>query len=118
MGGVFLVILILFIVITPLEDRFEAGLPYAETADVLQNPFEAVAVRVQEDGFVLVEWQRVSELDVAEAISRRLRWKQKAWVVVSADSCVSYGAVNRVFGQLAAAGVTRITLRTSKTRTY
>jgi len=111
-SGTFLVILDLFIVTTPVDDPFEIGLPYSETAEVLESFFTAVAVRVEDDGFVQVEWWRVSEVDVVEAVSPWLRGR--SWVVVSADTCVPYGAVKRVVERLGEAGIARISLRTAK----
>jgi biopolymer transport protein ExbD len=116
MVGMAVVVLVFFVTITPVEDPFEAGLPYAETADALPNPFAGVAVHVGDDGFAQVERLRVSALDAADAVRWWSRRREPVWVIVSGDSCLPYGAVKGVLNQLAESGIARITLRTAKMR--
>jgi biopolymer transport protein ExbD len=91
-------------------------LPYVESAELLQSPFRAIDVRVNGDGTVKLMWKRVQTADLVASVHGLEDVSNPRWAIVSVGSRVPYGSVKAVLSKLADAGVSRITLRTSKFR--
>ena len=106
---VMLVLLIIFMVTAPmLAVGIKVNLPSAKTAQPLENR-EPVVVVIAKDGAVSVGKDPVSRDQLAETVKAKLR-DSNGVVQLRGDRDAAYGDVVAVMDELAANGVTRITI--------
>jgi biopolymer transport protein TolR len=107
MADVMIVLLIIFMVATPLIARAPVRLPQA--VHPAEHEGERIEVLVRSDGAVLVDGQAVPPASVGEWIAA-LSPARRATVLVQADRQVPYSDVSHVLSACRAAGVTEVAL--------
>jgi biopolymer transport protein ExbD/biopolymer transport protein TolR len=118
MVDVMLVLLIIFMVITPmLNNKVTVDLPTAEAAVVMDNANkeDAVTVAVTRDGSTFLGGDRVNDEDLGSKISAKLADKTDKEVFLRADNRANYGKVMDAVDGIRAAGVSQLGLLTEKT---
>jgi biopolymer transport protein ExbD/biopolymer transport protein TolR len=117
MVDVMLVLLIIFMVITPmLNNKVNVDLPVANAAVVMENANkeDAVTVAVTRDGKAFLGADPISVDDLAAKITEKLTNKTDKEVYLRADVRANYGKVMDVVDQIRAAGVSNLGLLTEK----
>ena len=117
MVDVMLVLLIIFMVITPmLNNKVNVDLPQATAAIVMENANkeDAVTVAVTRDGRAYLGGDQVSVDSLGGKISDKLTNKTDKQVFLRADIRANYGKVMDVVDQIRAAGVSNLGLLTGK----
>jgi biopolymer transport protein ExbD/biopolymer transport protein TolR len=122
MVDVMLVLLIIFMVITPmLNNKVNVDLPKANAAIIMENANkeDAVTIAVTRDGSVWLGGDKVNPDDLATKITSKLENKPEGEkeVYMRADIRASYGKVMDVVDQIRAAGVSQLGLLTERTET-
>lgn len=107
---VMLVLLIIFMVAAPLATvDINVDLP-TSNAQAQPRPDEPLYVTVQEDLTVAVGEQRVTHVELRDALDRVTNGDREARVFLRADKAVSYGDLMTVMNLVRIAGYTRIAL--------
>ena len=119
MVDVMLVLLIIFMVITPmLNNKVNVTLPVANSAILMDNASkeDAVTVAVTRDGRVFLGADPVNVDDLAAKIAAKLENKPEGEkeVYMRADIRANYGKVMDAVDQIRAAGVSQLGLLTDK----
>ena len=117
MVDVMLVLLIIFMVITPmLNNKVNVDLPQATAAIVMENANkeDAITVAVTRDGRAYLGGDQVSIDTLASKIADKLTNKTDKQVFLRADVRANYGKVMDVVDQIRAAGVSNLGLLTEK----
>jgi len=121
MVDVMLVLLIIFMVITPmLNNKVNVDLPKAVSAKVMEdaNKEDAVVVAVTRDGKTYLGGDVVSLDDLGPKISAKLEKKVGSkQVYLRADVRANYGKVMDTVDGVRSAGVSELGLLTEKTET-
>ncbi|HZY60939.1 MAG TPA: biopolymer transporter ExbD [Edaphobacter sp.] len=118
MVDVMLVLLIIFMVITPmLNNKVNVDLPVVNTAVVMENANkeDAVIVAVTRDGKTFLGANQVSDDELGSKISSLLENKTEKEVYMRADQRANYGKVMDAIDGVRAAGVNQLGLLTEKT---
>ncbi len=117
MVDVMLVLLIIFMVITPmLNNKVNVDLPKADAAVVMEdaNKEDAVTVAVQRDGHIFLGSDQVTADDLGSKISAKLENKTSKEVFLRADARANYGKVMDAVDGIRSAGVSQLGLLTEK----
>jgi biopolymer transport protein ExbD/biopolymer transport protein TolR len=118
MVDVMLVLLIIFMVITPmLNNKVNVDLPVATAAVVMENANkeDAVTVAVTRDGRAYLGGDQVPNLDdLGPKIAAKLENKTDKQVFLRADVRANYGKVMDAVDQIRTAGVSNLGLLTEK----
>jgi biopolymer transport protein TolR len=117
MVDVMLVLLIIFMVITPmLNNKVNVDLPVATAAVIMDNANkeDAVTVAVTRDGRTYLGGELVTVDDLGAKISAKLENKTDKQVYMRADVRANYGKVMDAVDQIRAAGVSQLGLLTEK----
>jgi biopolymer transport protein TolR len=117
MVDVMLVLLIIFMVITPmLNNKVNVDLPVATAAIIMDNANkeDAVTVAVTRDGRTYLGGDLVAVDDLGAKISAKLENKTDKQVFLRADVRANYGKVMDTVDQIRAAGVSQLGLLTEK----
>jgi biopolymer transport protein ExbD/biopolymer transport protein TolR len=117
MVDVMLVLLIIFMVITPmLNNKVNVTLPNATAAVVMENANkeDAVTVAVTRDGRVYLGGDPVSLDELSAKITDKLTNKTDKEVYLRADIRANYGKVMDTVDQIRASGVSNLGLLTEK----
>ena len=117
MVDVMLVLLIIFMVITPmLNNKVNVDLPVANAAVIMENANkeDAVTVAVPRDGRAYLGADPVSVDQLSAKIVDKLTNKTDKEVYLRADVRANYGKVMDVVDQIRAAGVSNLGLLTEK----
>jgi biopolymer transport protein TolR len=117
MVDVMLVLLIIFMVITPmLNNKVNVDLPTATAAVVMENANkeDAITVAVTRDGKAYLGGDQVSLDQLAAKITDKLTNKTDKEVYLRADIRANYGKVMDTVDQIRAAGVSNLGLLTEK----
>jgi biopolymer transport protein ExbD/biopolymer transport protein TolR len=117
MVDVMLVLLIIFMVITPmLNNKVNVDLPTVTAAVVMENANkeDAVTIAVTRDGRAFLGADQVSVDSLAAKITDKLTNKTDKEVYLRADVRANYGKVMDVVDQIRAAGVSNLGLLTEK----
>ncbi|WP_213805289.1 biopolymer transporter ExbD [Granulicella sp. dw_53] len=117
MVDVMLVLLIIFMVITPmLNNKVNVDLPQADAAVVMEdaNKEDAVIVAVTRDGRTFLGGDQVTLDDLGGKISAKLENKTSKQVYMRADVRANYGKVMDAVDGIRAAGVSQLGLLTEK----
>ncbi|WP_263367235.1 ExbD/TolR family protein [Edaphobacter bradus] len=120
MVDVMLVLLIIFMVITPmLNNKVNVDLPKADAAIVMENANkeDAVVVAVTRDGRTFLGGDQVTLDDLGSKIAAKLEGKTDKEVYMRADSRANYGKVMDAVDGIRAAGVSQLGLLTEKRET-
>ena len=117
MVDVMLVLLIIFMVITPmLNNKVNVELPTATAAVVMENANkeDAVVVAVTRDGRTFLGANQVTADDLGAKISAMLENKTDKEVYMRADQRANYGKVMDAVDGIRSAGVNQLGLLTEK----
>jgi len=117
MVDVMLVLLIIFMVITPmLNNKVNVDLPKADAAKIMENANkeDAVVVAVTRDGKTYLGGDQVSVDDLGAKISAKLENKTDKEVYLRADVRANYGKVMDAVDGIRSAGVSELGLLTEK----
>jgi len=117
MVDVMLVLLIIFMVITPmLNNKVNVDLPKADAAVVMDNANkeDAVTVAVTRDGKVFLGGDQVQVDDMGSKIAAKLENKTDKEVFLRADNRATYSKVMDAIDGIRAAGVSQLGLLTEK----
>jgi biopolymer transport protein ExbD/biopolymer transport protein TolR len=119
MVDVMLVLLIIFMVITPmLNNKVNVQIPVANSAVIMDNANkeDAVTVAVTRDGRTYLGGDQVNLDDLSAKISAKLENKPEGEkeVYLRADVRANYGKVMDAVDQIRAAGVSQLGLLTDK----
>jgi biopolymer transport protein ExbD/biopolymer transport protein TolR len=117
MVDVMLVLLIIFMVITPmLNNKVNVELPKADAAKIMEdaNKEDAVVVAVTRDGSTYLGANKVSVDDLGPKISSLLENKTNKEVYMRADIRANYGKVMDAVDGIRSAGVSELGLLTEK----
>jgi biopolymer transport protein ExbD/biopolymer transport protein TolR len=120
MVDVMLVLLIIFMVITPmLNNKVNVTLPTANAAIIMDNANkeDAVIVAVTRDGRTFLGGDIVNIDDLGSKISAKLENKTDKEVYLRADVRANYGKVMDAVDQIRAAGVSELGMITEKADT-
>jgi biopolymer transport protein ExbD/biopolymer transport protein TolR len=117
MVDVMLVLLIIFMVITPmLNNKVNVDLPKADSARVMEdaNKEDAVVVAVTRDGKIFLGADQVTLDDIGGKVSDKLSKKTSKQVFLRADVRANYGKVMDAVDGVRSAGVSELGLLTEK----
>lgn len=117
MVDVMLVLLIIFMVITPmLNNKVNVDLPIATAAVIMENANkeDAVTVAVTRDGRTYLGGDLISVDDLGAKIASKLENKTDKEVFLRADVRANYGKVMDAVDQIRTAGVSELGLLTEK----
>ena len=117
MVDVMLVLLIIFMVITPmLNNKVNVDLPVASAAIIMENANkeDAVTIAVTRDGRAYLGGDQVSVDTLAAKVADKLTNKTDKTVYLRGDIRANYGKVMDVVDQIRAAGVSNLALLTEK----
>jgi biopolymer transport protein ExbD/biopolymer transport protein TolR len=117
MVDVMLVLLIIFMVITPmLNNKVPVDLPMATQAVEMENANkeDAVTVAVTRDGKIFLGADQVNSDDLGPKVSDKLSNKTDKEVFLRADNRALYGRVMDAVDGVRAAGVSQLGLLTEK----
>jgi biopolymer transport protein ExbD/biopolymer transport protein TolR len=120
MVDVMLVLLIIFMVITPmLNNKVNVDLPKTDSATVMEdaNKEDAVTVAVTRDGSTFLGGDKVTVDDLGPKIASKLENKTNKQVFMRADSRANYGKVMDAVDGIRSAGVSQLGLLTEKRET-
>jgi len=117
MVDVMLVLLIIFMVVTPmLNNKVNVDLPTSVSGVVMQNANkeDAVVVAVTRDGRTFLGSNQVTDDDLGTKIAAMLENKTDKEVFMRADARANYGKVMDAIDGIRAAGVNQLGLLTDK----
>ncbi len=117
MVDVMLVLLIIFMVVTPmLNNKVNVDLPTTNSAVVMENANkeDAVVVAVTRDGKTFLGSNQVNDDDLGSKISSMLENKTNKEVFMRADQRANYGKVMDAVDGIRSAGVNQLGLLTEK----
>jgi biopolymer transport protein TolR len=119
MVDVMLVLLIIFMVITPMLQRGQS-VDLAKTANPIQMPDadkeDALLVAVMRDGRIYFDTQQVGPEELTNKVKERLQNRVDKRVFVKADARAKYKAVVEVVDNVRSAGVDQLGLLTEQKR--
>jgi len=117
MVDVMLVLLIIFMVITPmLNNKVNVDLPKADAAVVMEdaNKEDAITVAVTRDGRTFLGGDQVTLDDLGPKISAKLENKTTKEVFMRGDQRANYGKVMDAVDGIRSAGVSQLGLLTER----
>jgi biopolymer transport protein TolR len=117
MVDVMLVLLIIFMVITPmLNNKVNVELVTASAAVVMENANkeDAITIAVTRDGRTFLGADQVTVDDLTNKISAKLDGKTDKEVYLRADTRANYGKVMDTYDGIRSAGVTQLGLITER----
>ena len=117
MVDVMLVLLIIFMVITPmLDNKVNVELPSATSSVVMENANkeDSVMVAVTRDGKIFLGGDQIVVDSMGPAISAKLEKNPIKEVYLRADNRAQYGKVMDAIDGIRAAGVSQLALLTEK----
>jgi biopolymer transport protein TolR len=117
MVDVMLVLLIIFMVITPmLNNKVNVDLPIATAAVIMENANkeDAITVAITRDGKVFLGADMVNPDDLGAKIAAKLENKTDKEVYLRADVRANYGKVMNAVDGIRTAGVSELGLLTEK----
>jgi biopolymer transport protein TolR len=109
-----LVLLIIFMVVTPLLSNAKVQLPETRTPDTLPERAGQLTVSIQADGNLSIGPRRVAETDLELALAEIHSRSPEREVVVKGDRRLSYDRVRQVLRRVNAAGFAKAGLATEK----
>lgn len=112
---VVLVLLVVFMVVTPmLSSGLPVDLPKATTTVTVNDVGQHIVVSLTKDGKWAVEQEVVDELALIDQINFEYRKNPERSVLIKADAELPYSDVRKVMDLLAANGMTTIMIAAAK----
>jgi biopolymer transport protein ExbD len=117
MVDVMLVLLIIFMVVTPMLQK-GGNVEMAKTKNPIAmedaDKEDAVLIAVQRDGAIYFDTTKVTEADLTTKVQDRLANKTDKKIYIRADARAKYGTVVQVVDDVRAAGVDQVGLLTEQ----
>ena len=120
MVDVMLVLLIIFMVITPmLQNKVSVDLAKANNPTAMPDADkeDAIVVAVTRDGRIYLGQDQVSPVDLSTKVRSKLENKTNKEIFIRADARSHYGAVTTAIDNVRSAGVDTVGLLTEKRQT-
>lgn len=120
MVDVMLVLLIIFMVITPmLQNKVSVDLAKANNPTAMPDADkeDAIVVAVTRDGRIYLGQDQVSPVDLGTKVRAKLENKTNKEIFIRADARSHYGAVTTAIDNVRTAGVDQVGLLTEKRQT-
>jgi biopolymer transport protein ExbD/biopolymer transport protein TolR len=117
MVDVMLVLLIIFMVITPmLNNKVNVDLPKADAAKVMEDAQkeDAITVAVTRNGYTYLGADRITNDELGPKIADKLENKTNKEVYMRADVRANYGKVMDVVDAIRTAGVSQLGMLTER----
>lgn len=112
---VVLVLLVVFMVITPLlQSGLAVDLPIATTTQTVNDAGQFIVISVTKDGRWAVEQETVTKDNIVDKINERYREKPDRSVLVKADGNCTYEQVREVMDVLAANNMLSVLIAAAK----
>ena len=112
---VVLVLLIIFMVVTPmLSSGVDVTLPAAKTTTQAQDNGQHIVISVREDGAVFVDTKQVDLNTLIDEVNAEYRKDPSRAILIKADSKLHYGEVRDVMDTLSEGGMTTLLLAAEK----
>jgi biopolymer transport protein ExbD len=113
LADVMLVLLIIFMVVTPmLQPGVDVGVPEAENPEDHPGDEETLVLSVRKDGALFLNRVEIEERDLLKALSSRLASRAEKVVYMQANELLDYGRVLAVMDVCRRAGASEIALVT------
>jgi biopolymer transport protein TolR len=109
-----LVLLIIFMVVTPLLTNAKVRLPETRTPDMLPEREGQLTVSIQADGNLSIGQRKVAEAELGAALAEIHARSPEREVVVKGDRRLAYDQVRQVLRRVNAAGFAKAGLATEK----
>ena len=114
---VVLVLLIIFMVVTPLLQRGKAvQLPRARRVSELKRGGDPIIVSVTSDGRTFLDKREVPRADLAAALAREIQLMPGAPLFVKADAALAYRTVREVILEISKSGAPGVSLAAAELR--
>ena len=114
---VVLVLLIIFMVITPLLQRGKpVQLPRAKMVSELKHGGDPILVSVTGDGRVFIDKREVSKKELADALTQEMAAAPGSPVIVKGDRAIDYKTVREVILEISKTRVVGVSLAASEIR--
>ena len=112
---IILVVLIIFMVASPANQsaKINVNLPEATSGDTSSSSNEPFAVTVNEDGYLFVNGETVSESELKSRAEIELKKNSQLEAILTADKNLGYGEVVKVIDLIKTAGVVKIAISTT-----
>ncbi len=112
---VVLVLLIIFMVVTPmLSSGVDVTLPMAKTTTETQDNGQHIVISVRDDGAVFVDTKQVDLETLVDEVNAEYRRDPNRAVLIKADSSLHYGEVRDVMDILSESGMSTLLLAAEK----
>jgi biopolymer transport protein TolR len=110
---VVLVLLIIFMVVTPMLHRgIHVQLPETKNHEKRQDTGEQLVVSIRGDGAVFIETEKISDENLVDRVKQEL--KKSRPVHVRGDKSVEYGVVRKVLEKIHEAGAQNVGMGTEE----
>jgi biopolymer transport protein TolR len=114
---VVLVLLIIFMVITPMLQRGKpVQLPRAKMVSELKHGGDPILLSVTSDGRVFVDKREVAKKELAEALTQEMAAAPGSPVIVKGDKGIDYKTVREVILEISKTRVVGVSLAASEIR--
>jgi len=114
---VVLVLLIIFMVITPMLQRGKpVQLPRAKMVSELKHGGDPILLSVTSDGRVFIDKREVSKKELADALTQAMAAAPGSPVIVKGDRAIDYKTVREVILEISKTRVVGVSLAASEIR--
>lgn len=112
---IILVVLIIFMVAAPAaqQSKINVNLPEAASSEVITAGSEPFSVTINEDGYLFVGGESVSENELKLRAEIELKKNSQIEAILTADKNLDYGQVVRVIDLIKASGINKIAISTT-----
>ena len=112
---VVLVLLVVFMVITPmLSSGLPVDLPMATSTTTVNDAGQFIVISVTADGRWAVEQEEVTKDDLIAAVNAEFRKRPETTILIKGDSSLEYGKVREVMDVLSENRLTAVKLAAGK----
>jgi biopolymer transport protein ExbD len=112
---IILVVLIIFMVAAPTSDqsKISVNLPEAASGEVVTSSNEPFQVTVNEDGYLFVSGEAVSENELKSRAEIELKKNSQVEAILTADKNLGYGEVVKIIDLIKTSGIGKIAISTT-----
>jgi biopolymer transport protein ExbD len=112
---IILVVLIIFMVASPAAEqaKIKVDIPEASSGESISNSSEPFQVTINEEGYLFVSGEAVSETDLKSRAEVEAKKNSKVEAIISADKNLGYGNVVKVIDLIKSGGIQKIAISTT-----
>ncbi len=112
---IILVVLIIFMVASPTSNKskINVDLPEASSGEAITSGSEPFAVTINEDGYIFVNGETVSENELKSRAEIELKKNSQAEAILTADKNLNYGSIVKVIDAIKSSGINKISISTT-----